>query len=88
MKQNNIFKPTLKFSEKTSVSNVNVSNDSFRLSEASWHPVYVVKFDSTFAKTGTTQIIRRGHIQFKFGSHNFNFLIPSEYFTTPSPPPP
>ena len=26
MKQNNIFKPTLKFSEKTSVSNVNVSN--------------------------------------------------------------
>ena len=34
MKQNNIFKPTLKFSEKTSVSNVNVSNDNFRLSEA------------------------------------------------------
>ena len=33
MKQNNIFKPTLKFSEKTSVSNVNVSNDNFRLSE-------------------------------------------------------
>ena len=29
MKQNNIFKPTLKFSEKTSVSNVNVSNDNF-----------------------------------------------------------
>ena len=30
----------------------------------SWHPVYVVKFDSTVtvAKTGTTQIIRRGHI--------------------------
>ena len=24
--------------------------------------VYVVKFDSTVAKTGTTQIIRRGHI--------------------------
>ena len=88
MKQNNIFKPTLKLSEKTSVSNVNVSNDNFRLSEASWHPVYVVKFDSTVAKTGTTQIIRRGHIQFIFGSHNFNFLIPPEYFTTPSPPPP
>ena len=85
MKQNNIFKPTLKFSEKTSVSNVNVSNDNFRLSEAGT-PVYVVKFDSTVAKTGTTQIIRRGHIQFKFGSHNFNFLIPLEYFTTPSPP--
>ena len=34
MKQNNIFKPTLKFSEKMSVSNVNVSNDNFRLSEA------------------------------------------------------
>ena len=33
MKQNNIFKPTLKFSEKTSASNVNVSNDNFRLSE-------------------------------------------------------
>ena len=33
MKQNNIFKPTLKFSEKTSVSNVNVLNDNFRLSE-------------------------------------------------------
>ena len=29
MEQNNIFKPTLKFSEKTSVSNVNVSNDNF-----------------------------------------------------------
>ena len=42
MKQNNIFKPTLKFSEKTSVSNVNVLNDNFRLSEAG----YVVKFDS------------------------------------------
>ena len=47
----------------------------------------MVKFDSTVAKTGTTQIIRRGHIQFKFGSHNFNFLIPPEYFTTPSPLP-
>ena len=35
MKQNNIFKPTLKFSEKTSVSNVNyVSNDNYSLSEA------------------------------------------------------
>ena len=34
MKQNNIFKPTLKFSEKTRVSNVNVSSDNFRLSEA------------------------------------------------------
>ena len=28
MKQSNIFKPTLKFSRKTSVSNVNVSNDT------------------------------------------------------------
>ena len=35
MKQSNIFKPTLKFSQKTSVSNVNVSNDNFCLSEAS-----------------------------------------------------
>ena len=34
MKQNNIFKPTLKFNETTSVSNVNVSNDNFSLSEA------------------------------------------------------
>ena len=34
MKQSNILKPTLKFSEKTSVSNVNVSNDNFRMSEA------------------------------------------------------
>ena len=32
MKQNNIFKPTLKFSEKTSVLNVNVSNENSRLS--------------------------------------------------------
>ena len=30
--QNNLFKPTLKFGQKTSVSNANVSNDSFRLS--------------------------------------------------------
>ena len=28
MKQSNIFKPTLKFNQKTSVSNVNVSNDT------------------------------------------------------------
>ena len=28
----------------------------------SWHPLYVVKFDSTVARTGTTQIIRKGHI--------------------------
>ena len=34
MKQSNILKPTLKFSVKTSVSNVNVSNDNFRMSEA------------------------------------------------------
>ena len=34
MKQSNILKPTLKFSEKTSVSNVNVSNDNFQMSEA------------------------------------------------------
>ena len=84
MKQSNIIKPTLKFSQKTSVSNVNVSNDNFRLSSASsvglFGPVllacffivctaYVVKFDSTFAKTCTTQIIRRGH------SHSFKKTI-------------
>ena len=34
MKQINIFNPTLKLSEKTSVLNVNVSNNNFRLSEA------------------------------------------------------
>ena len=34
MKQSNILKPTLKFREKTSVSNVSVSNDNFRMSEA------------------------------------------------------
>ena len=54
--QSNIFKPTLKFCEKT-----NVSIDNFRF-VLSWHPVYVVKFDSTVAKTDTTQIIRKGHI--------------------------
>ena len=32
---------------------------------------YVVKFDSTVAKTGTTQIIRRGHIQ----NHNIFIII-------------
>ena len=31
MKQGNIFKPTLKSNQKTSVSNVNVSNDNFCL---------------------------------------------------------
>ena len=54
--QNNIFKPKLNFSQKTSVSNVNVSNDTFSFS---WHPVYVLKFDSTVASTGTTQIVHR-----------------------------
>ena len=34
MKQSNILKPTLKFSEKTSVSIVNVANDTFQMSEA------------------------------------------------------
>ena len=86
MKQSNIFKPTLEFSQKTSVSNVNVSNDNFRLSKASsvslFGPVllacfivctaYVVKFDSTVAKTSTTQIIRRGHIHLK---NNHNIII-------------
>ena len=61
MKQCNIFKPTLNFSEKTSVSNVNLSNDNFRCLKLAPR-IYVVKFDSTVAKTGTTQIIRRGHI--------------------------
>ena len=32
--QNNIFEPPLKFSQKTNVWNVNVSNDSCRLSKA------------------------------------------------------
>ena len=31
---------------------------------------YVVKFDSTVAKTGTTQIIRRGHIHLKNNQNN------------------
>ena len=64
MKKSNILKPTLKFSEKTSVSNVNVSNDNFQMSEVGT-PGYVVKFDSTVVKTGTTQLIRRGHIFYK-----------------------
>ena len=50
--QNNIFKPKLNFSQKTSVSNVNVSNDNFSLA-----PRILVKFDPTVASTGTTQII-------------------------------
>ena len=43
--QNNIFVPTLKFSQTTSVSNVNVSNDFSRLSSAGIP--YVLKLDST-----------------------------------------
>ena len=35
---------------------------------------YVVKFDSTVAKTGTTQIIRRGHIHLK-NNHNIIIII-------------
>ena len=34
MNQSNILKPTLKVSVKTSVANVNVSNNNFRMSEA------------------------------------------------------
>ena len=52
MKQSNIFKPTLKFTQKTSVSNVNVSNDNFRLSKASsvslFGPVLLACFISLF----------------------------------------
>ena len=51
-----------KFSQKTSVSNVNVSNDNFVCLKLAPRRLYVVKLDSTVAKTGTTQIIRRGHI--------------------------
>ena len=35
---------------------------------------YVVKFDSTVAKTGSTQIIRRGHIHLK-NNHNIIIII-------------
>ena len=62
MKQNNIFKPTLTFSEKTSVSNVNASNDNFRLSEAGTQDTWQNSTRSTVSKTDTSQIIRRGHI--------------------------
>ena len=70
MKQSNIFKPTLKFSQKTSVSNVNVSNDNFVCLKLAFSSLSLCildlrgKFDSTVAKTGRpiTQIIRRGHI--------------------------
>ena len=60
MKQRTYSNPTLKFIQKTSVSNVNVSNDNFVCLKLA--PRVRVKFDSTAAKTGTTQIIRRGHI--------------------------
>ena len=43
--QNNLLESTLKFSQKTSVSNVNVSNDFCRLSYAGIP--YLLKFDST-----------------------------------------
>ena len=54
--QNNIFKPTFKFSRKTSVSNVNVSNDH-NLVCLKLEPRIRVKIDSTVASTGTTQIV-------------------------------
>ena len=61
MKQNNIFKPTLKFSEKTRVSNVNVSNDNFRLSEAGTRIRGKIRLDSCKNRyTNNTQ-----------GSHSF-----------------
>ena len=41
MKQNNIFKPTFKFSEKTSVS-----NDNFRLSETGTRIRGKIRLDS------------------------------------------
>ena len=53
--QINIFKPKLKFSQKTSVSNVNVSNDNFFVLNVA--PRILVKFDPTVASTGTTQIV-------------------------------
>ena len=58
MKQNNIFKPTLEFSEKTSVSNVNVSNDNFRLSEAGTQYIHgKIRLDSCKSRyyTNNTQ---------------------------------
>ena len=65
MKQSNIFKPTLKFSQKTSVSNVNVSNDNFRLSKASSVSLFGPVLLACFIVCSTTQIIRRGHIHLK-----------------------
>ena len=69
MKQSIIFKPTLKFSQETSVSNVNVSNDNFLLSQASTPYTY-----NSVVKIGTTQIIRRGHIHLK-NNHNIIIII-------------
>ena len=57
--QNNRFKLMLKITQKTCVSNVNLSNENFRLC---WNRVCMLKFDSIVASTGTTQIIHRGHI--------------------------
>ena len=53
--QNNIFKPKLKFSQKTSISNVNVSNDNFSFLKLT--PRILVKFDPIVASIGTTQIV-------------------------------
>ena len=55
-----VFNSTLKFSQKTSVSNVMYRMIIFvclRLAPR----IYVVKFDSTVSKTGTTQILGRGY---------------------------
>ena len=62
MKQSSIhvFKSTLKFSQKTSVSNVMYRMISFVCLKLAPR-IYVVKFDSTVSKTGNTPIIRRGY---------------------------
>ena len=61
MKQSSIhvFKSTLKFSQKTSVSNVMYRMISFVCLKLA--PRISRKFDSTVSKTGNTPIIRRGY---------------------------
>ena len=70
--QNNIFKPTIKFSQKTIVSNVNVSNDNFRIRVK-------IRLDScNFTSTGTTQIVdlHRDNVVFCL-----NFIVAHHYIT-------
>ena len=61
MKQSNLFRPTLKFSQITSLSNVKLSNDNFVCLKLAPRIRGKIALDS--CRTGTTQIIRRGHIQ-------------------------